>query len=170
MKQFGFSLIEMLIVLAIVLIVFSMAAPAFQHQINLGKISRVLDSVSSQFSRAQLVAMQTNQAVHVSLNHSGHWCLHVSMLPCNCQKPSTCSSVVSIPTINYYNHNPVKIVNNTFNPAGFTRFAPSTGLTAGHAGAITFNAGDVTGKVILSNMGRTRTCLLNQQYGHIEQC
>lgn len=170
MKLNGFSLIEMLVALAIVLIVFSMAAPAFQQQLNLAKLSRALDAVNSQFTRAQLFAMQSHQPVHVSLNHTAKWCFHVSLKPCDCQSPNTCISVSDIPITDYQEHNQVKVIKSTFNPTEFTRFSPSTGLSTGHAGTLTLQAGTLLGKVILSNMGRTRICLVNQQYGHIEQC
>lgn len=86
----GFTLIEMLVVVAIMAIIASMATPSFQRQIAQRKIENDMHKVATCFKESQLQAFMYQKDVTVSINGSS------SELTCGVSAPIKLSSSVKI--------------------------------------------------------------------------
>ena len=170
MNKNGFSLPELLVILAIISILAMVAAPSIQHQLSMQRLVRALDSVSSQFQRARSIAIHSNSNMVVSFATNNSWCLAIARQACDCAQQGNCTSPLALPAVTSLSHPEVAVIKNTFNPASHLTFNGRSGMPSGQAGTLTMQAGSLQGRVIVSSLGRVRTCLVNQQFGPYRSC
>lgn len=170
MERHGFTLVELLIGLAISAILLTMSVPAMQQQLALMQLSKVLNGGLSQFRRAQALAVYSGNDVVVVVASGTNWCLATTTAVCNCQVSGDCISAGEIPALSYASHPNITLTENTLSPASHTQFTGGIGTNEGYAGTLTFKAYHLTGKLILSNLGRVRACIVEFQYGAYDKC
>ena len=66
-RQRGFSMIELLVVMGVIAVILAMAVPAMQSMLSGNKLTQSADSIKSAFSTMQQEAIKGNEAVEVRL-------------------------------------------------------------------------------------------------------
>lgn len=153
-KNKGFSMIELLVVVAIVGIIASMAVPAFNNVLQRNRLKTVVQSLQDDLQHARTLAIKQSQNVIVSYTRTstaaGDWCygLTTKAAGCTCTTANDCE----IKTISGTGFNTVSMFsatgNNTFN---FRRG------TIG-ADGVTFYTSGYAARVVFSDVGRVRIC------------
>ncbi|MBU2979096.1 prepilin-type N-terminal cleavage/methylation domain-containing protein [Alteromonas sp. C1M14] len=170
MKKHGFTLVELLIGLAMSALLLAMSLPALQQHLDLMALSKALDASLSQFRRAQALSLYSGGDVLVVLATGENWCIVTAFDECDCEKTGDCVSPADLPMLSHLSHPQISFNHSSFSPATYTRFAGGFGTSHGYAGTLTFNGQQVSGKVVLSNLGRVRACIEDFQYGAYDKC
>jgi len=159
----GFSLIEAMVILAIVAILAAVAAPSFQNAINATRVKSAAEAVYGQigFARGESIKQDRNLFVTIQGSGSTSWCIGISNTTgCNCNTPGNC---LFGPTGNTAERNLTSAdFNNIILTASATelQFNSSRG-TLIPAGTLTFTVTGNTGlntTVSTSPMGSVRIC------------
>ncbi|MCK5121554.1 MAG: GspH/FimT family pseudopilin [Methylococcales bacterium] len=89
-KNRGFTLIELMIVIAIVGIIASMAVPSFQDTLERNRLKEAAESLRAdmQFARTQSIKLAKNVIVTRSTGNNGGWCygFNDDEDPCDCNQ------------------------------------------------------------------------------------
>jgi type IV fimbrial biogenesis protein FimT len=89
----GHSLVEAMIVVAVLAIVLSMAIPSYVAMTSRARLRAVADHLRSDVSEARTQALQRGQPVYVSFGRSAdgaQWCWALSVQPgCDCMQPAS---------------------------------------------------------------------------------
>lgn len=104
--KFGFSMIELMVVIAIAAILATLAMPGFRDYIEKARLRGAVDSVSSLLALARTEAVRQDRQVAVAFGGSTTaWCVGANMaaapatagdripnaVACDCTAPATCS-------------------------------------------------------------------------------
>jgi type IV fimbrial biogenesis protein FimT len=151
-KTTGFTLIEAMVVIAIIGILMAIAFPSYQRMIERNKLKQVAESLKSDMQLARTEAIKRSKDVVLSRHTgtSGSWCYGLTeQSSCDCTTVNDCeikqisggnfSSIVNMASANN---------NSTF---GFRRGTID-------AGNITFSTTNYQARVVFSNTGRIKTC------------
>jgi len=169
-RQHGLTFTELLVSLSITAILATLAVPAFSEQLSLLKLTRVLDNAALQLRRAQNLAIASSTNVTVSHAGGNNWCLVIALNACDCKVAGGCKAVGGIPPVNIRTHADVTLEKSTYKAATHPTFSASSGGVSGQAGSLTFSINNLSGKVIVSNQGRIRVCLLQRRFGGYAKC
>jgi type IV fimbrial biogenesis protein FimT len=156
-KNKGFSVIELMVVVAIVGIVTSMAVSSFSHVMQRNRLKATVEAFQSDMQFARTQALKRNRNVSISTKQSstnpGDWCYGLTAVDtaCDCSaSPSDCEiKIVSgkeFKTISMYSPD----VHNTFD------FRRGTIILAKH---VTFNGGHYAAQVKINKTGRALICI-----------
>ena len=147
----GFTLLELMIVVAIVGIVAAFAVPSYQNMIERNRLKQAAGSLLSDMQHARTEAIKRSQDIFVSrtTGNNGAWCYGVSTAACNCAAtPSTCTlktiSGAGFPQTNLSS------------PNGNSTFSSRRGTIG--ANGVTFSTTNYVVRVVFSNVGRVRLC------------
>lgn len=161
--QRGFTLIEMMITVAIAAILLTVVAPSFQDFFQKNRVKRAAEEVYGLVSRARAETATRDQNMFVSIN-SANWCVgfaNAAGCDCTATNPAAlgaCSvPVAGVPVLEVVdgaNFANVTMSAETF--GGGTTFNRVRG-TAG-TGRVTLESGDWALDVRVSNKGRVRIC------------
>ena len=93
-KSLGFTLIELMIVIAIIGIIASMAMPSFQDTIERNRLKEAAESLKSDlmFARTEAIKQSTNLNVSIAINGSS-WCYGIDddNTSCDCSTSGDCA-------------------------------------------------------------------------------
>lgn len=161
----GFTLIELMIGVAVLAILLSVAVPSFQNLIERRRVTAAAESILSALQLARSEAIKQNSTVEVNFDteDSGAWCYGLDddlSTECDCdEKPWNCTVAGESRVVANDGSNapfPGVVIGTT----GFgddVEFSPPRG-TADN-GSVTVNgAGGGSITVAISNMGRVRAC------------
>jgi type IV fimbrial biogenesis protein FimT len=88
----GFTLVEMLVVTAIVLILVVVAVPSFVNYVQLNRITVLAQNLYYNLQYARSEAIKRNTTVYVSFTSGSSWCYGINVgSSCTCSTPSSCS-------------------------------------------------------------------------------
>ncbi|OUS09944.1 hypothetical protein A9Q89_12260 [Gammaproteobacteria bacterium 53_120_T64] len=160
--QQGFTLIEAMIVIAIVAIVLSLAVPSFNDFFEKNRLKRAAEEVYGLITKARAEAVIRSVDMRVDVD-AGTWCLGYEERPspfdppCNCANANSCTvDVAGTPVTQVVSGADFSGVTITESFAGVTFFDTVKG-TAGN-GTVSLSAADWDLDVVVSNMGRVRIC------------
>lgn len=88
LKQQGFSLIELMIVVSIIVVVASLAAPAYRGWIQNTKVRTATESILNGIQKARAEALKRNTPVRFSLAANAGWTVA-------CVTPTLCNDLTS---------------------------------------------------------------------------
>lgn len=168
----GFTLIELMVTICIVLILVTLGVPSYTTWLQQTRLKSSAHQLRLFFRQAQLIALESDQPVfvHFFTQPDCATISHQSECPCHstdCHIQHTQGRGVFTPHIS--------LAQATFSSAfssssGSTRFAGGSGLAGGGAGSVLLRAGQRDIKVILSPLGRTRSCTPQAAWPGVVAC
>ncbi len=167
-KKNGFTLIEMMVSIAVMAIIATSVVPAFNDMKEKHKIRGAVETISSDFQLARSEAIKTNQAVSLSFSGIGgtNWCYGINdSSGCNCSVNNACQ--VDGNTVRVASSAEFLNINLTTNFAGQTAtFDPDRGTT--NSGITSLTANGKTAKIFVSAIGRISVC--SNDYSFYPEC
>jgi len=155
-KEQGFTLVELMVTIAIVGIIASMAVPSFSKMLERNRIKEAGQSLKADLLFARTEALKRSQAVAVSriTGDNGAWCYGLTTnASCDCSAtPSTCE-IKTVPGSSFSQTNikSVFVANTIFDSRRGTSANANT----------CFSTTNYTLKVKTSNVGRSLICTNN---------
>lgn len=170
-KSKGLSLLELLISLTIVGILVSVGGPAFVQYNDERKLKGAVEASYFLLQQARSVAISKGTDVTVDFASGTNWCIGVSDNgDCNCATTNSCTVDGVELVLDATDYSDVVMQSLTFNGANQAEFDGTRGISTGNSGSTVFNNGDTQVKLILSNMGRARICVVSGQLGTYSAC
>ena len=169
----GFTLIELMITVCIVLILVTLGAPSYTTWLQQTRLKSSAQQLRLFLRQAQLIAHESNQPVFVHFFNQPDCATisHESECPCHAQ--TACALMDSQGRGIFSSHISLALAkfSGTFTTTSTSaRFAAGSGLASGGAGSILLSAGSLDIKVILSPLGRTRTCTSQSAWPGVSVC
>lgn len=90
MKQTGFSLVELMIGLAVLMAVITLGIPGFKNSVGNGQIKTVAESIKNGLQLARLEAIKRNTKIKFTLSSNSAWSYGCNTITNDC--PSTIQS------------------------------------------------------------------------------
>lgn len=89
--QRGLTLLELMMALAILAIVTSLALPSFGAQLERQRLKALAESLSADLAEARFEAARSGETLHVNLQPGAAWCWSVATASgCPCAAPAAC--------------------------------------------------------------------------------
>lgn len=170
-KSSGFTLVELMVVIAVVAIFAAIATPSYQELIDRYRLQKASDDVISLVSSARSGSVKLHRQVVVSFANGATWCAGANAAAqptggeraqdantCSCGTPSTClveGEVVAIPV---GKHQGVVMTN----APGALVFDGAVGATTGLATrtvSLQSPAGKFTADISITPLGQATACI-----------
>ena len=158
-KQAGFSLVELMVVIAVLAIIAAVALPSFQGMRDAARVRSAVEAVYSQLQFARSESVKQNRDLFVSVTTGASWCVGISNVTgCACGTPGSCqfgpAGALAENNVLAENFVGVSLASNLTeflidNRRGGTAAAATLTLTGGSS---------KTGSVTISPLGRVSIC------------
>ncbi len=160
-KSTGFTLIEVMIVIAIVGIIAAMAVPSYQDMIERNRLKQAVESLKSdlQLARTRAIKRSENVIVSRTTGTAGTWCYGLARK--NPSSKTSCDCTVTDTTNTAYCD--IKIISGTgFSATNMNSASGNSTIdfrrgTIGNNG-VTFSSNKYAARVVFSAVGRVRIC------------
>jgi type IV fimbrial biogenesis protein FimT len=87
----GLTLLELLVVLAIVAVMMTLALPSFGSIVARHRLKAAAEQLSADLGELRLLAVQRGQALHLDLQPGTQWCYALTTVSgCDCRVPQGC--------------------------------------------------------------------------------
>jgi type IV fimbrial biogenesis protein FimT len=151
MRQRGMTLIELLLALAIVALLLTLALPSFGGMVARHRLKAAAEQLAADLGELRLLAAQRGQVLHLNLQPGPQWCWSLATAGgCDCRVPQQCQ----LKTVRAADHPGVLLV-----AGGELRLDPRTqGVQAADAAALLQGSGDARLRVGLTPLGRPKVC------------
>ena len=170
----GFTLIEMMISVAVLIVLVAIVAPSFNHFFDKYRVKRAADTLSSFLINAKSEAIKRNKSVSMVITGTGAtWCAGMTEnATCNCTTANACQIDAQDRVIASTAFKGVKLL------------GPTTTATTPHVFEFKTNRGTVTGSatvhfesadglkldVVVGQFGRIRLCSPSGSIGEYPSC
>lgn len=157
LKNTGFTLLEVMIVVAIIGILAAIAVPSFQDMIERNRLKQVAEALKSdlQFARTEAIKRSMDIVVSRTTGNAGAWCygLALNKASCDCTETDTADA-------DYCDIKNVSGTNFSFTNMDSASGNSTFGFRRGTIGAngVTFSTANYRARVIFSNVGRVKIC------------
>jgi len=156
-KNAGFTLIETMIVVAIVGIVAAIAVPSYKDMLETNSLEQAVESFQSdmQFARTEAIKRSMSVVVSRTTGNSGAWCygLALNKASCDCaETDSADADYCDIKIVSGTNFN----TTNMDSASGSSTFSFRRGTIG--ANGVTFSTDGYAARVVFSITGRVRIC------------
>jgi len=162
--QQGFTLIELMIVIAIIAIVLSLAVPSFNDFFEKNRLKRATEEVYGLVTKARAEGVIRSADMRIDVAAGTSWCVGYEETPsdppdnCDCAVANSCAVSVA--------GTPVTQAVSSSSFSGVTMFSGndvSFNFVKGtaSAGSVILKSGDWSLKVAVRNIGRVRICALD---------
>ncbi len=151
--NYGFTLVEALIVIAIIGILSAIAVPSYQDMIERNQLKQAAEGLKSDMQFARTEALKRSQIVVVSRSpgNAGVWCYGLNAnTTCDCTTAGSCA-IKSISGSDFGS-----IVNMVAGATNNSTFDYRRGTIG--ANGITFSTSHYAARVIFSDIGRVTIC------------
>jgi type IV fimbrial biogenesis protein FimT len=144
----GLTLLEMLVALAIVAILMTLALPSFGNMMSRHRLKAAAEQMSMDLAELRMQSSQRGQTMHVSLNAGPQWCYALAVAGgCDCRVPQGCQ----LKTVRAKDHPGVTLLEGQD-----LRIDPQPGHGGG--GALLQGSDGARLRVGLSPLGRPKVC------------
>lgn len=155
----GFTLVEMMVVIAVLGILLTIAIPSYTAFIDRQRVKRAADTIQAFLVNAKSEAVKRNATVRTvfqSSNSGATWCIGMTTAStCNCTTANACQIDSADRLLNSSDYKGV-VLNNPASGAMFS-FTPSRGTVNSGNAQVQSSLG-LQGRVVVSGMGRIRLC------------
>ena len=151
----GFTLIELMIVIAITAILTALAVPSFSVTLDNQRISGAAEAVLNDLRWARSEAIKRNTEVRVTFTSGSNWSYTIDTVP-----ELVTSDGVLPKTVDGSDFPSTTLSTASFSGGGgvaYTTFDPVRGINSNN-GTVTIESDHYTGDVIVSSLGRVRIC------------
>lgn len=160
-NNLGFTLIELMITVAIAGIIATMAVPSFQRMLERNRLKEAVESLKSDlmFARTEAIKRSADIVVSRISGDNGAWCYGITTntAGCDCSaSPSTCE-IKTVLGGNFGQSNIKSVYPNSTPSNTKFEFRRGTAATANTC----FSSAHYTVKVKTSKLGRTTICTNN---------
>lgn len=122
-----------------------------------------------QQAKSEAVTQATDITVDMVAGDS--WCLGISDAgSCSCNISASCTVNGVEMVFNYLEYPEVSMSDLTFGIDDQTVFDSIRGISSGNSGSFILSNTDIQAKVLLSNMGRARICVVSGTLGNYPSC
>ncbi|MEW9798751.1 GspH/FimT family pseudopilin [Alteromonas sp. CYL-A6] len=166
--QHGITLTECLLVVALVALLATKGVPAFGVWREKLSLRADLDKAISVLRTARNYALTTQTNAYVTLSPGANWCLAVSDTPtCDCHRGDCAFSSARHVA---YGSSHASLVSGRFTAEYPIQFSGPGSHAFDAAGTLTFTSDSLSGKVIISPLGRIRHCSTDRALAGIPAC
>ncbi|MCF7971472.1 MAG: GspH/FimT family pseudopilin [Methylococcaceae bacterium] len=146
----GFTLTELMITVAIVGIVASLAVPSFQDMLERNRLKEAVESLKSDlmFARTEAIKRSANLTVSIKINGSS-WCYGINDSNCDCSTAGSCA--IKNVDGSQFQETTVPAGTSTNIPFDFRR-------GTAFAGGVTISTSNYSVRSKVSNSGRITVC------------
>ncbi|MDD5461228.1 MAG: GspH/FimT family pseudopilin [Methylococcales bacterium] len=156
-RDSGFTLLEVMIVIAIIGIIAAMAVPSYQDMIERNRLKQVAEALKLdlQFARTEAIKRSQNVLVTRTPGSAGAWCYGLSTkASCSCaQVTKTATDYCEIKRVSGIDFNTTNMGAAVGNNSTFSFRRGTIG-----ADSVTFSTNNYTARVVFSDVGRVRIC------------
>jgi type IV fimbrial biogenesis protein FimT len=143
----GLTLLEMMVALAIVAVLMTLALPSFGSMMSRHRLKAAAEQMATDLAELRMLAVQRGQPLHVNLNTGTQWCYALAVSSgCDCRVPQGCQ----LKTVRAADHPGVMLLEGQD-----LRIEPQPG---GSGGALLQSRDGATLRVGLSPLGRAKIC------------
>ncbi len=160
--QKGFTLVELIVAIAIFAILAAMAVPSFNSFIDKYRVKRAADTLSAFLINAKSEAIKRNKTVSAVITVAdvgSTWCVGMTdaaAADCVCSTPDTCQIDVVDRVINSTSFKGVKLIGPVTGHA--FKFKPLRGTVGGNATVELKSAAGLEVNVVVASFGRIKLC------------
>lgn len=167
----GLTLLELLVTLSILTLVLTLGVPSLLSAQRNMQLKGALEVSYFAFQQARSMAISKQQDIRLVLDASSNWCLALTAAEqCNCQLFQDCVIDGVEYAVRGTDFHLIALSEVKFGKQQQAVFDGVRGLAVGNAGSTIFSDGVNRAKLILSNMGRVRICVLDGQVGAYPAC
>jgi prepilin peptidase dependent protein A/type IV fimbrial biogenesis protein FimT len=167
----GFGILESLLVLSIISLLAVMGTPHILASLHHQQLKGALQQSYFLMQTARAEAISQNKAITVQVIAGENWCLAANDSgPCDCTIANACSINQLEHSVTAAQFPNIKLTKTVMGKDSAVVFDGTRGIAVGHAGSGFFSNDESEAKLIVSNLGRVRICMLRGSMGAYQTC
>ena len=148
----GFTFIELILVIAILGIVMSLALPSINEMSNRARLKSIAETMTQDIQLARSEAVLTNSDVVVSIVEGASWCYGIDAAACDCNTAGDCATK-EIRSTEFSG----LIMDTDGTDVSTLTFSP-TGITTGNGSSIMFDKNGMRALLEINPIGHIKAC------------